>query len=53
LHFAVAINNGVTKAEVVEVILQAALYCGAPAALDAMRIAKEVISELEQSREVE
>ena len=52
LHLAVAISNGVTKSEIVEVILQAALYCGAPAALDAMRLAKEVVTEIEKDREV-
>ena len=30
-----------------EVFLQSAIYCGVPAALDAMRVAKEVFAEIE------
>lgn len=46
LHMRGAINNGVTQSEIQEVILQAAIYCGVPASLDAMKAAKEVISEM-------
>ena len=46
-HVRGALNNGVTKEEIVEVILQAAIYCGVPAALDCMRVAAEVIREQE------
>ncbi|CFW13017.1 4-carboxymuconolactone decarboxylase [Bordetella pertussis] len=42
LHLRGAINNGVTKDEIVEVVLQAAIYCGVPAALDAMKAVREV-----------
>jgi len=48
LHMRGAINNGVTKAEIVEVVLQAAIYCGVPASLDAMKAAREVITEMEK-----
>lgn len=48
LHMRGAINNGVTKEEIVEVILQAAIYCGVPASLDAMKAAKEVIADMEK-----
>ena len=48
LHMRGAINNGVTKAEIVEVVLQAAIYCGVPASLDAMKAAREVIAEMEK-----
>lgn len=48
LHMRGAINNGVTKEEIVEVVLQAAIYCGVPASLDAMKAAKEVIGEMEK-----
>ncbi|CAN7440722.1 carboxymuconolactone decarboxylase family protein [Rhizobium sp. LjRoot30] len=47
IHVRGALNNGVTKEEIVEVILQAAIYCGVPAALDCMRVAAEVIREQE------
>lgn len=47
LHVRGAINNGVTKDEIQEVFLQAAVYCGVPAAIDSFRTAKEVFKELE------
>ena len=39
--------NGLTRDELTEVFLQSAIYCGVPAALDAMRVAKEVFAELD------
>lgn len=45
LHARGALNNGCSKEEVVEAILQIAIYCGVPAAVDAMRIAREVFAE--------
>ncbi len=45
LHVRGALRNGVTKDEIREVFLQAAVYCGAPAALDSFRVAKEVFAE--------
>ena len=45
LHVRGAINNGVTVAEIQEVLLQAAVYCGVPAALDAFKVAKEVLEQ--------
>lgn len=50
LHVRGALNNGLTKDELMEVFLQSAIYCGVPAALDAMRVAKEVFAELEAGR---
>jgi 4-carboxymuconolactone decarboxylase len=46
VHVRGAINNGVTKAELQEVLLQIAAYCGMPAALDSFRLAKEVLKEM-------
>jgi 4-carboxymuconolactone decarboxylase len=46
LHIRGAINNGLTKVEIREVFMQAAIYCGLPAALDSFRIAKEVFIEM-------
>jgi 4-carboxymuconolactone decarboxylase len=46
LHVRGAVNNGLTKAEIAEVFLQAAIYCGMPAAIDSFRIAKEVFKEM-------
>ena len=47
LHVRAAINNGLTKDEVKEVFLQAAVYCGVPAGIDSFRIAKEVFKEMQ------
>jgi len=46
LHVRGAINNGLTKDEIREVFLQAAIYCGVPAAIDSFRSAKEVFKEM-------
>lgn len=47
LHLRGALRNGVTPDEIRECLLQSAVYCGAPAALDAVRVAREVLSEAE------
>jgi len=46
LHVRGAINNGLTKEEINEIFLQAAIYCGVPAALDAQRVMLEVFAEM-------
>ncbi len=46
IHVRGALTNGVTEEEIVEVILQAAIYCGVPAAIDTMRVASEVIRQV-------
>ena len=45
LHVIGALNNGLTKAEITEVFLQTAIYCGVPAAIDSFRVAKEAFKE--------
>ena len=45
LHVRGALNNGVTREEIREVFLQVAAYCGAPAAIDSFRVAREVLEE--------
>lgn len=47
LHVRGAIHNGMTKDEIKEVFLQAAIYCGVPAAIDSFRLAREVFKEME------
>lgn len=47
LHVRGALNNGVTREEIKEVFLQAAIYCGVPAAIDSFRVAREVFKELD------
>ena len=45
VHLRGALTNGVTEDEIREVLLQTAVYCGMPAALDSFRIAREVLEE--------
>ena len=45
LHLRAAANNGVSEAEIREVLLQCAIYCGVPAANAAFRAAKELFSK--------
>jgi 4-carboxymuconolactone decarboxylase len=42
-HIVGALNNGATREELTEVLLQAAVYCGMPVGLECFRIAKEVL----------
>jgi 4-carboxymuconolactone decarboxylase len=45
LHLRAALRNGCTRTEIREVLLQTAIYCGVPAAIDSFRIAREVLNE--------
>lgn len=45
MHLRAALNNGVTKEEIKEALLQTAIYCGVPAANSAFHAAQEVFSE--------
>jgi len=49
LHVKGALRNGATRDEIREVLLQAAIYCGVPAAVDAFRSATEAIDSFEAS----
>jgi 4-carboxymuconolactone decarboxylase len=42
-HVRGALNNGVSPAELQEVLLHAAVYCGVPSAVEAFRTAAEVV----------
>jgi 4-carboxymuconolactone decarboxylase len=46
VHVRGAITNGCTTQEIQEVLLQTAVYCGAPAALESFRVAERVLNEL-------
>ena len=46
-HVRGALRNGVSKEEIRAVILHASVYCGFPAAIEAMRAAREVIDTWE------
>lgn len=45
LHLLGALNNGVTREEIIEVVLQSAIYCGAPASLDAMKTVQAAFAD--------
>ncbi|MET7614487.1 carboxymuconolactone decarboxylase family protein, partial [Streptomyces seoulensis] len=45
VHTRAALRNGLTPQEIKEVLLQAAVYCGVPAANSAFRVAQRVIRE--------
>ncbi|MBC7301876.1 MAG: 4-carboxymuconolactone decarboxylase [Nocardia sp.] len=44
-HVRGALTNGVTPEEIREVLLQATVYAGVPAGVDAFRVARQVIEE--------
>lgn len=46
-HIQGALNVGCTRTQIVEVILQLAVYAGFPAALNSMLVAKEVFAEVD------
>ena len=45
LHLRAAKNNGVTRDEIKEVLLQTAIYCGVPAANSAFHVADSIFRE--------
>src|SRR5580658_8235331 len=45
MHLRAAANNGVTAAEIREVLLHCAIYCGVPAANAAFHAAKEILEQ--------
>lgn len=53
VHVRGAIRNGCTITEIQEVLLQAAAYCGAPAALESVRVAEQILAELSSSVQLE
>ena len=50
LHVKAALNNGLTREEIREVILQVAVYCGVPAGIDSTRIAREAFAEVDAAK---
>lgn len=47
VHIHASLNVGLTRAEIVEVIMQMAVYAGFPAALNGLFAAKEVFAEID------
>jgi 4-carboxymuconolactone decarboxylase len=50
IHLKGALNNGVTRAEIRAIFLHCGVYCGAPAAVDAFRLAREVFAEVDKAK---
>ena len=50
MHIRAAFNNGVTREEIMEVLLQAAIYCGVPAANSAFHAAEQVFAEMDATK---
>jgi 4-carboxymuconolactone decarboxylase len=44
-HVRGALNNGCTKADIMETLLHATIYCGVPAGVDSFRSAREALEE--------
>ena len=50
VHVRGAVTNGCTDEEIQEVLIQAAIYAGAPAALESFRIAEATLNELRKNQ---
>jgi len=50
MHVRAAFNNGVTRDEIKEVLLQSAIYCGVPAAHSAFHAAEQVFAEMDATK---
>jgi len=50
MHIRAAFNNGVTRDDIKEVLLQSAVYCGLPAANSAFHAAEEVFAEMSSKK---
>ena len=48
LHLRAALDNGVTRDQIKEVLLQSAIYCGVPAANSAFHLAEEVFAQIDK-----
>jgi 4-carboxymuconolactone decarboxylase len=50
LHTAGALRNGCSESEILEVVLQTAIYCGVPAAVDGMRSVRAGVAAYREER---
>lgn len=50
LHVKAALTNGLTRKEISEIFLQVAVYCGIPAGIDSVRIAREAFAEVDAAK---
>jgi 4-carboxymuconolactone decarboxylase len=49
VHLNAALNNGVSRDEIQEVLLQVGVYCGVPAAVEGFRLAREVFEQRDRA----
>ena len=49
MHVRAALNNGLSRQEIKEVLLQTAVYCGVPAANSAFAVAQRVLDDIDNS----
>lgn len=49
-HIRGALNNGLSKNEIKEVLLQVGIYCGVPAMVDSFRIARQVFEDTDAGK---
>ncbi len=50
MHVKGALRNGLSRDEIREVLLQVAIYCGVPAAVDSFRVAMEALAEYDKEQ---
>ncbi|KAH6970714.1 4-carboxymuconolactone decarboxylase [Ilyonectria robusta] len=51
IHVRGALNNGLSEVEIREAVLQATIYCGVPAGVEAMKVAEKTINDMVQKGE--
>ncbi|PSS27735.1 hypothetical protein M430DRAFT_131555 [Amorphotheca resinae ATCC 22711] len=51
-HMRGAVRNGASEVEIREALLQASIYCGMPAGMEAFRVADRVLNEMEERGEI-
>ena len=50
LHVRGALNNGLTRLQIRDAVLQITIYCGAPAGLESLRLIREVFKEIDSEK---
>lgn len=50
LHLRAALTNGVSRDEIKDVLIQDGAYCAIPAALEAFKIAPEVLKDADEKK---
>ena len=45
-----AVNNGLTRVQIRDIVLQITIYCGGPAGLESLRLVREVFKEVDAEK---